>query len=47
MNIDWIIPCRFAEVHDNLPPARAAGTPSSQRSFRNFLADLKRKGYRP
>lgn len=29
------------------PPARIAGTPSSQRSWRNFVADLKRKGYRP
>jgi hypothetical protein len=29
------------------PPARIAGTPSSQRSLPNFLADLKRKGYRP
>lgn len=28
-------------------PARIAGTPSSQRSLPNFLADLKRKGYRP
>lgn len=28
-------------------PARIAGTPSSQRSWLNFLADLKRKGYRP
>ncbi|MFN8175831.1 MAG: hypothetical protein U0T02_12265 [Solirubrobacteraceae bacterium] len=27
--------------------ARIAGTPSSQRSLRNFLADMKRKGYRP
>jgi len=30
-----------------VPPARVAGTPSSQRSWANFLADLKRKGYRP
>jgi hypothetical protein len=29
------------------PPARIAGTPSSQPSWANFLADLKRKGYRP
>jgi hypothetical protein len=29
------------------PPARVAGTPSSQRSWANFLADLKRKGYKP
>lgn len=28
------------------PAARIAGTPSSQRSWANFLADLKRKGYR-
>jgi hypothetical protein len=28
-------------------PARAAGTPGSRRSWVNFLADLKRKGYRP
>jgi hypothetical protein len=28
-------------------PARIAGTPSSQRSLPNFIADLKRKGYRP
>jgi len=27
-------------------PAKIAGTPSSQRSWRNFLAELKRKGYR-
>ena len=31
----------------SVPPARAAGTPGSQRSLNNFLADLKRKGYRP
>ena len=37
----------FFPPDKNLPPARAAGTPSSQRSFRNVLADLKRKGYRP
>jgi hypothetical protein len=30
-----------------VPPARIAGSPSSQRSWANFLADLKRKGYRP
>lgn len=29
------------------PPSRIAGTPSSPRSWTNFLADLKRKGYRP
>jgi hypothetical protein len=29
-----------------IPPARIAGTPSSQRSWANFLADLKRKGYK-
>lgn len=28
-------------------PARIGGTPSSQRSWLNFLADLKRKGYQP
>jgi hypothetical protein len=28
------------------PPARIAGTPSSQKSWPNFLADMKRKGYR-
>jgi hypothetical protein len=28
-------------------PARAPGTPSSQRGWANFLADLRRKGYRP
>ena len=27
-------------------PARAPGTPSSQRSWNNFLAELRRKGYR-
>lgn len=28
-------------------PCRIAGTPSSQRSLKNFLACLKRKGYKP
>lgn len=29
----------------DLAPCRVAGTPSSQRSWRNFIADMKRKGY--
>lgn len=37
----------FFPPNKELPPARVAGTPSSQRSWANFLADLKRKGYRP
>jgi hypothetical protein len=28
------------------PPATIAGTPSSSRSWQNFLAGLKRRGYR-
>lgn len=28
-------------------PARMPGTPSSQRTWSNLLADLKRKGYKP
>lgn len=28
-------------------PARMSGTPSSQRTWSNLLADLKRKGYKP
>ncbi len=32
---------------ESVAPARMAGTPSSQRSWRNLLADLKRKGYLP
>jgi hypothetical protein len=27
-------------------PAKIAGTPSSRRSMPNFLAEMKRKGYR-
>jgi hypothetical protein len=30
-----------------ISPARIAGTPSGRRSWPNFLAQLKRKGYRP
>lgn len=36
----------FFPPHKDLSPSRVAGTPSSQRSWTNFLADLKRKGYR-
>lgn len=36
----------FFPPNRDLSPARCAGTPSSQRSWRNFLADLNRKGYR-
>jgi hypothetical protein len=38
----WMFfPPDFAE-----PPCRIAGTPSSGRSLTNFLACLKRKGYK-
>jgi hypothetical protein len=36
----------FFPPDKSLSPSRIAGTPSSQRSWRNFLADMKRKGYR-
>lgn len=36
----------FWPPRTSLPPARIAGSPSSKRSWNNFLADLKRKGYR-
>ncbi len=36
----------FYPADKSIAPARVAGTPSSQRSWVNFLADLKRKGYR-
>lgn len=37
----------FFPPNRDLAPARIAGTPSSRRSWINFVADLKRKGYRP
>lgn len=35
----------FFPPDTTIAPARIAGTPSSQRSWANFVADLKRKGY--
>lgn len=38
----WLFfPCDKA-----IAPARVAGTPSSQRSWANFVAALERKGYK-
>lgn len=36
----------FFPPDKQMSPARIAGTPSSPRSWANFLAALKRKGYR-
>ena len=37
----------FYPEDKDVSPSRVAGTPSSQRTIPNYLADLKRKGYRP
>lgn len=36
----------FYPIDKNQPPAKVAGTPSSSRSLTNFLARMKRKGYK-
>lgn len=36
----------FFPPDKGISPARIAGTPGSQRTWRNFIAELRRKGYR-